>query len=81
MICTADGECTRQAAPAMEKYGGIRTRISVNGAVEGWHNFDEEFLMYSSRFSRSEETICGDDPMMMIFTSGSTGYPKLAVHN
>lgn len=37
--------------------------------------------MYSSRFTRTEESIKGDDPMMMIFTSGSTGYPKLAVHN
>ncbi len=81
IICTADGESTKQSVSAIEQYGKITNKIVVNGKVEGWHCFDEEFEMYSSRFARTEEAICGDDPMMMIFTSGSTGYPKLACHN
>jgi len=81
IICTADGNSTRQAAPAIEQYGKIAIKITTSGAVDGWHSFDDEFEMYSSRFARTEDAICGDDPMMMIFTSGSTGYPKLAVHN
>ena len=81
IICTADGESTRQSAPAIEQYGKIAVKIAVNGKVDGWHSFDEEFEMYSGRFVRTEDAICGDDPMMMIFTSGSTGYPKLAAHN
>ena len=81
MICTADGTAIDQASPAMDAWGGIRTRISVNGAREGWHSFDDEFLLYSSHFDPSDETIRGDDMMMAIFTSGSTGYPKLATHS
>ena len=81
MICTADVSAIDQAAPAMDAWGGIRTRISVNGAREGWHSFDDEFLLYSSHFEPSEDTIRGDDMMMAIFTSGSTGYPKLATHS
>ena len=81
IICTADGDSTVQSLPAIEKYGKIDVKITTNGKVEGWHCFDEEYEMYSSRFARTEEAICGDDPMMMIFTSGSTGYPKLACHS
>ena len=81
LICTADGESTKLSASAIEKYGGIRVKITTNGRVDGWHSFDDEYDMYSSRFNRPDDAICGDDPMMMIFTSGSTGYPKLAVHN
>ena len=81
IICTADGDSTIQSAPAIEKYGKIGVKITTNGKVDGWHCFDEEYEMYSSRFARTEESICGDDTMMMIFTSGSTGYPKLAAHN
>ena len=81
IICTADGDSTVQSAAAIEKYGRITNKIVTNGKVEGWHCFDEEYEMYSSRFTRTEDAICGSDPMMMIFTSGSTGYPKLACHN
>ena len=81
IICTADGESTTLSASAIEKYGKIGLKIVVNGTHEGWHCFDEEYEMYSSRFARTDESIRGDDPMMMIFTSGSTGYPKLACHN
>ena len=81
IICTADGESTTLSASAIEQYGKITNKIVVNGKCEGWHCFDEEFEMYSSRFARTDDSIKGDDPMMMIFTSGSTGYPKLACHN
>jgi len=81
IICTADGDSTIQSAPAIEKYGKIENKIVVNGKCEGWHCFDEEYEMFSSRFNRTADSICGDDPMMMIFTSGSTGYPKLATHS
>ena len=81
IICTADGISTEQSASAIEKYGRINVKITTNGAVEGWHDFDSEYEMYRSSYPRTEDAICGDDPMMMIFTSGSTGYPKLAVHN
>ena len=81
VICSSDGDAISQANPAIKKYGKINVQISTDGASDGWHNFDEEYEMYSSRFARTEDSIKGSDPMMMIFTSGSTGYPKLAMHN
>ena len=81
LICCSDGGCITASAGAIEKWGRIAVKITAGRKVEGWHCFDEEYEMYSSRFARTEESICGSDPMMMIFTSGSTGYPKLAVHN
>ena len=81
IICTANGQSTAESSAAMEKYGKIGVKIVVNGSLDGWHCFDEEHELYSSRFQRTEEAISGDDPMMMIFTSGSTGYPKLACHS
>ena len=81
VICSADGDSTAQAEPAIEAYGKIALKVTTDGSVPGWHCFDEEYEMYSSRFHRSKDSIHGDDPMMMIFTSGSTGYPKLAAHN
>jgi len=80
IICTTDGSGLAQSASAIEQYGQIKNKILVGGTAEGWHSFDDEYGMYSSRYSRTEEACCGDDPMMMIFTSGSTGYPKLATH-
>ena len=81
LVCTADGESSVYADLAAANYSGLRCKILCGGCREGWHSFDDEYEMYSSRFSRTEDSICGDDPMMMIFTSGSTGYPKLAVHS
>ena len=81
IICSTDGESIAQSSPAIESYGKIRVKISTNGHVDGWHDFDEEFLRYSSHFEPDEDAPGGDDLMMAIFTSGSTGYPKLATHS
>lgn len=56
---------------------------SGRGDTPGWHNFDEEYKMYRSRFelSEGEKRPEGEDLMLMFFTSGTTGYPKIAAHN
>ncbi|MBQ9047021.1 MAG: AMP-binding protein [Solobacterium sp.] len=81
IVCSSDGVSVENSTPAIEQYGKIKVKITTNGMVDGWHSFDDEYLMYSSHFSRTDDAISGNDPMMAIFTSGSTGYPKLAVHN
>ncbi|MBE7062108.1 MAG: acyl-CoA synthetase, partial [Clostridiales bacterium] len=81
IICTADGDTAHQAEIAMEKCPEMKHKIIVNGAREGWRNFDEEYVMYSTHFNRTEDTACGDDPLLMFFTSGTSGYPKMALHN
>ncbi|WP_436197988.1 AMP-binding protein [Aristaeella lactis] len=81
IICTADGDTAHQADLAAKNAPGLELKLIVNGEREGWHNFDEEYQMYSTHFHRTEDTPCGDDLMLMYFTSGTTGYPKIAAHS
>ena len=83
MLCTADGDVAHQAEIAFENSPTVTTRIIVGGDREGWHNFDEEFRLFSDEFVRAGGALdpCGDDLMLMYFTSGTTGYPKMAAHN
>ncbi len=81
ILCTVDGDTARQAEIAAETCPELRLRISVGGPREGWHDFDEEYKVFSSRFPRTEDSPCGNDTMIMFFTSGTTGYPKIAAHS
>ena len=81
ILCTADGEVADAVDAAAAKCPNVQHKILVNGKRDGWHDFNEEYKMYSSHFDRTEDTPCGTDPMLMFFTSGTSGYPKLAAHN
>ncbi|MBQ4550064.1 MAG: AMP-binding protein, partial [Oscillospiraceae bacterium] len=81
ILCTADGSVADAVDAAAAKCPGVEHKILVNCSREGWHDFNEEYTMFSSRFERSEDAPCGSDPMLMFFTSGTSGYPKLAAHN
>lgn len=83
ILCTADGGTAEQVELAAQECEGLlTTRILVGGAREGWHDFDAEYLCYSSHFVRPvEDAPGGEEPMLMFFTSGTTGYPKIAMHN
>ena len=81
ILCTADGDVANEVDEAAAKSPELAHKILVGGKREGWHDFDEEYPMYSSRFPRTEDAPCGSDPMLMFFTSGTSGYPKLAAHN
>ena len=81
ILCTADGNTAEQAELA-EKVSNMQlTKILVGGKRDGWHDFDEEYSLFSRRYVRTEDAPCGDDPMLMLFTSGTTGYPKMAMHS
>ena len=81
ILCTADGDTASAVEEAAAQCPGLAHKILVGGSREGWHNFNEEYPMYSSHFARGEDAPCGSDPMLMFFTSGTSGYPKLAAHN
>ncbi len=81
IVCTADGDVAHQVDLAAPASPTLKTKILVGGEREGWHNFDEEFPLFSVHFYRTEDTACGNDLMLMFFTSGTTGYPKIAAHN
>ncbi len=81
ILCTADGAVADAVDAAALKCPGLAHKILVGGKREGWHDFNDEYSIFSSHFNRTEDTPCGSDPMLMFFTSGTSGYPKLAAHN
>ena len=81
ILCTADGEVSNAVDKAAEQCSVLEHKILVGGKKDGWHDFNEEYSIFSSHFARTEDTPCGSDPMLMFFTSGTSGYPKIAAHN
>ena len=81
IVCTADGDLTHQVEMVENDCPTLTTKILVGGKKDGWHDFDEDVKMFSTRFPRTEETACGEDTMLMLFTSGTTGYPRIAAHS
>ena len=81
ILCTADGDTAHQVDLAEEVCGMKLTKVLVGGKRDGWHDFNEEYGLFSRRYVRAEDAPCGDDPMLMLFTSGTTGYPKMAMHS
>ena len=81
ILCTADGDTAQQVELAEKVCGISLTKILVGGSRENWHDFNEEYCLFSRRYVRAEDAPCGDDPMLMLFTSGTTGYPKMAMHS
>ncbi len=81
VICTAEGNCTEQIELVESTCPTLKTKIIVGASREGWHDFDEDYPLYSAHYYRNSETPSGDDPMLMFFTSGTTGYPKIATHS
>ena len=81
ILCTADGDTANQIDLAEQVSGVKLTKILVGGQKDGWHDFNEEYGLFSRRYLRTEDAPCGDDPMLMFFTSGTTGYPKIATHS
>ena len=81
ILCTADGEVASSVDAAAAECPGLECKIIVGKEREGWHNFDEEYSIYSSHYAREEDAPCGSDPMLMFFTSGTSGYPKIAAHS
>ncbi|MCQ2450508.1 MAG: AMP-binding protein [Clostridia bacterium] len=81
IVCTADGDVAEIAEKAAKKCKTVKTKIMVGGNRDGWHDFDNEYKVYSSHFRRSADTPCGDDPAIIFFSSGTTGEPKMVEHS
>ena len=80
IVCTADGEVSTEAEKAAEEFPGM-IKVLVGGKKDGWNDFNVEMERFSTHYFRTENTPCGDDPMLMLFTSGTTGYPRIATHS
>ncbi len=81
IVCTSDGDTAHQVELAEQVSGLNLTKIIVGQPREGWHDFNEEYGLFSRRFRRRDNSPCGNDPMLMFFSSGTTGYPKIVQHS
>lgn len=81
VICTADGEVSREVDKAARGSSSLKTKIMVGGARESWHCFNKDIRYFSANYSRTEDAPGGDDTMLMFFTSGTTSYPKITAHS
>ena len=81
ILCTADGAVAEQVEAVENVCPDLKVKVLVGGSREGWHDFDEEFTLFSTQYARAKDAPCGDDLMLMFFTSGTTGYPKIAAHS
>ncbi len=80
IVCTSDGNVAEIAEKAAEKCPTVERKIIVGKCRDGWHNFDEEYKLFSRKFVRPDDCSAGDDTALMFFTSGTTGNPKMAAH-
>ena len=81
IVCTARGDAARQAELGERDAGCTIKKILVGGTREGWHDFDNEYGLFSRRYIRRDDAPSGTDPMLMFFTSGTSGYPKACLHD
>lgn len=81
IICTADGDVSREVDKAARGNSTLQTKIMVGGARESWHCFNRDIRYFSANYSRPEDAPGGDDTMLMFFTSGTTSYPKITAHS
>ncbi len=80
IVCTSDGDTADIAAAAAKKCPQVKTLVLVGGKKDGWHDFDEEFKLFSRKLVRPDDASAGDETALMFFTSGTTGNPKMAAH-
>lgn len=81
IVCTCDDNTPSSVDEAAKNSPTLKTKIIVGDTREGWHNFDDEYKLFSRRYLRTPDSPHGDDPMIMFFTSGTSGYPKMALHS
>ncbi len=71
--------CAAEMAPKLADVAKNCTRISVGGAVPGWHEFEKGYGALG--IFHPDGATLADDPMQLYFTSGTTSKPKLVLHS
>ena len=81
VVTSAEGCFAASCEEAMPDCPTVEKLLIVDGAREGWLDFEALLAEESCEFPRPAEPLKHDDIMLLYFTSGTSGMPKMVGHN
>ena len=81
VVTSAEGCFAASCEEAMPDCPTVEKLLIVDGAREGWLDFEALLAEESYEFPRPAEPLKHDDIMLLYFTSGTSGMPKMVGHN
>ena len=81
VVTSAEGCFAASCEEAMPDCPTVEKLLIVDGAREGWLDFEGLLAGESDEFPRPAEPLKHDDIMLLYFTSGTSGMPKMVGHN
>ena len=81
VVTSAEGCFAASCEEAMPECPTVEKLLIVDGAREGWLDFEGLLAQESDEFPRPAEPLRHDDIMLLYFTSGTSGMPKMVGYN
>ena len=81
VVTSAEGCFAASCEEAVPECPTVEKLLIVDGAREGWLDFETLLARESDEFPRPAEPLKHDDIMLLYFTSGTSGMPKMVGHN
>ena len=81
VLTSCEGGFAKSCEDALSQCPTIQTLLIVDGAREGWLDFEALLAQESDQFPRPQEPLSHEDIMLLYFTSGTSGMPKMVAHN
>ena len=81
VVTSAEGCFAASCEEAMPECPTVEKLLIVDGARDGWLDFEALLAEESDEFPRPAEPLRHDDIMLLYFTSGTSGMPKMVGHN
>ena len=81
VVTSAEGCFAASCEEAMPECPTVEKLLIVDGARDGWLDFEALLAEESDEFPRPAEPLKHDDIMLLYFTSGTSGMPKMVGHN
>ncbi len=80
VVATSEAGVIEAVNEASKNAPTVEFKLSVNGKVDNWIDFDANLDRFSKVFPRPADHKVSD-PMLMFFSSGTSGYPKMVLHD